>query len=577
MEATTHKLMDSSIPYLTNGVVDWENDPVSELLIKSGKLKEHELRQIQAVSTVRHDSLGIALTRFGLISEADLAKTLSELTGLNIIPESDFQECDFKPVNISSRFLKSNYVYPLSKENGQLRLAMAEPRDYETIKSISIISGAEVVPQLALCSDIQNAILSLEQDEILKADNLEENVEETLAEQFEFDDMDVAHLRDLASEAPTIRFVNDVLHEAIRLNSSDIHFESNADGLRIRYRIDGVLRLRKSPITANPAAVNSRIKIMAKLDIAERRLPQDGRIQLKVHGKELDIRVSSVPTLFGENIVIRLLDKSNVVLDFESLGFDHEIMQNFEKVLSSPNGIFLVTGPTGCGKTTTLYTALGKLNSIERKLFTVEDPVEYQLEGVNQIAVHPKIGLSFDRVLRSLLRQDPDVIMVGEMRDIETARISIQSALTGHLVLSTLHTNDAVTGITRLLDMGVEEYLVSSTLNGILAQRLIRKLCPVCKDKLDDTNDECIPVGCDECGSSGYKGRIAIAEFMLINDELRDLILNRPDRNSLQAAARKAGMKTLYESGMQLVEKGITSRAEVLKVASEAEDATVSI
>jgi general secretion pathway protein E len=359
------------------------------------------------------------------------------------------------------------------------------------------------------------------------------------------------------------------LQEAIQINASDIHFEPGIDGLRVRYRVDGVLRIGTTKPLKNAAAISSRLKIMARLDIAERRMPQDGRIQLKISGKELDIRISTIPTMFGENIVIRILDKSNVVLDFDHLGFDEETLQQFKTVLSTPDGIFLVTGPTGCGKTTTLYTALNQINSIERKLVTVEDPVEYQLEGVNQIAVQPKIGLTFDKVLRSILRQDPDVIMVGEMRDTETARIAVQAALTGHLVLSTLHTNDAVTGITRLLDMGVEDYLVASTLNGVLAQRLLRRLCNHCKTKISETSNEYAPSGCDECGHTGYKGRIAITEFLIINDEFRDLIVSRASRSALKQEAKKAGMRTLYESGLNLVEKGITSRVEVLKVASE--------
>ena len=558
-------------PLLHGGVVDWENDPLADRLVALGKLREHELRQVLAMSTIRNEALGIALTKFGLLSEEDLASVLSELTGLNVLSEQDFQNIESVPEELPTRFLKSVHALPLGIRDGKLLLVLAEPRDIETINSISVVTGHDIEPQLGVCSHIREAIDTLdnkanEHDETSSDDEALKPAAEL--EDFDPESLDVAHLRDLASEAPTISTVNNILQEAIRLNASDIHFETGIGGLRVRYRVDGVLRVSNLNLIQNAAAITSRIKIMAQLDIAERRLPQDGRIQVKITGKELDIRVSTIPTLFGENIVIRILDKSNVVLDFEHLGFDKRTLDRFRKVLSIHEGIFLVTGPTGCGKTTTLYTALNHINSVEKKLMTVEDPVEYQLEGVNQIAVQPKIGLTFDRVLRSFLRQDPDIIMVGEMRDKETARVAVQAALTGHLVLSTLHTNDAVTGITRLLDMGIEDYLVASTLNGVLAQRLIRRLCEHCKKRSTARTYEA--VGCEHCGHSGYSGRIAITELLVIDDNFRELITSRASRAAMQEAAKKAGMKTLRESGMALVRKGITSKLEVLKVVSEA-------
>ena len=307
---------------------------------------------------------------------------------------------------------------------------------------------------------------------------------------------------------------------------------------------------------------------MARLDIAEHRLPQDGRIQLKISGKEINIRVSTVPILYGESVVIRILDKSRVAYDYDYLGFDAETLASFKDILSRPTGIFLVTGPTGCGKTTTLYTGLNQINSIERKIITVEDPVEYQFDGVNQIAVQPKIGLSFASILKTILRQDPDVILVGEMRDTETAHIAVQAALTGHLVLSTLHTIDAVTGITRLLDMGVEDFLVTSTVNAVFAQRLVRKLCAHCKMPTNDDANEYVAVGCEHCGHTGYEGRTVIYEMFVISDEIRSLILKQPGATAIRAKAKKLGMTSMYDCGMRLVAQGITSRSEILRVSS---------
>lgn len=555
------------IPFLSNGVVDWENDPLASVLLKEGKLKGHELQQITSIASARVEALGIALVRYGLLSETDLAAALSEMTGLSVLGEERYLEATGMPEKLAPRFLKSACIVPLSWTDSELVLVMAEPRDRDTLKSIAMSTGLRVVPRLGVCSHIQAALdrlSGIDDEKVSHVADEDLSVGTGVSE----DSIDVAHLRDLASEAPTIRTVNNILQEAISLRASDIHFEPGDDGMRVRYRVDGVLREGSQKFTSNAAAINSRIKIMARLDIAERRLPQDGRIQIKVTGKELDIRVSTVPTLFGESIVIRILDKSNVVLDFEHLGFRPEVLQQFRKVLSVPDGIFLVTGPTGSGKTTTLYTGLNQINSVERKLITVEDPVEYQLPGINQIPIQPKIGLTFDKVLRSILRQDPDVIMVGEMRDLETARIAVQAALTGHLVLSTLHTNDAVTGITRLLDMGVEDYLVNSTLNGVLAQRLVRRLCTHCRQPSADRENEYRAVGCEHCSHTGFRGRIAITEFLLITDRIRSMILGRVDRGTLKAAAMEEGMSTLYESGMRLVQEGVTTRTEVLRAAS---------
>jgi len=402
------------------------------------------------------------------------------------------------------------------------------------------------------------------------------------------DEEQIQHLKDLASEAPVIRLVNLMIARAVESRASDIHIEPFENRLKIRYRVDGVLREVESPPSRLSAAVISRIKIMAKLNIAERRLPQDGRIQLRAQGKEIDLRVSTVPTLWGESVVMRILDKASVVLDFEILGFSPRTLKRFLDVLNLPHGIILVTGPTGSGKTTTLYTALQTINTPERKILTVEDPVEYQLEGVNQIQVKPQINLTFANALRSIVRQDPDVIMIGEMRDLETAGIAVQSALTGHLVLSTLHTNDAAGSVTRLLDMGVEDYLLTSTINGILAQRLVRMLCTHCRQpypalpelvdelrlrRFADTPDITLykPVGCEQCGGSGYRGRAAIMEFLVMSDPLRRMVLKHADATELQVQAQKEGMDTMYEDGLRKAVAGQTTIEEVLRVTTQQE------
>jgi general secretion pathway protein E len=407
---------------------------------------------------------------------------------------------------------------------------------------------------------------------------------ENLSDEASRSEDDIEHLRDLASEAPVIRLVNLVIQRAVEQRASDIHVEPFENRLKVRYRIDGVLLEVESPPAASTAAVISRIKIMAKLNIAERRLPQDGRIMIRVQGKELDLRVSTVPTAHGESVVMRILDREAVVFDFKTLGFTDQFLQKFLNVLELPHGIMLVTGPTGSGKTTTLYTALSQLNTADVKIITVEDPVEYQIEGINQIQAKPQIGLDFSHALRSIVRQDPDIIMIGEMRDLETAKIAIQSALTGHLVLSTLHTNNAAGGITRMLDMGVEDYLLTSTVNGILAQRLVRRLDKsvatpfeampevVREYKLDTFTDE-RPIRLYKPGSSptnptGYFGRTTIMEFLVMSDALRRLIMQHAGMGEIEEQARREGMRTMFEDGLVKSLQGQTTIEEVLRVTS---------
>ena len=389
-------------------------------------------------------------------------------------------------------------------------------------------------------------------------------------------------LRDSSSEAPVIRLVNFLISKAVETRASDIHIEPMDGDVRIRYRIDGVLHEAEAPPESLRQSIVSRVKVMAKLDIAERRLAQDGRIRIAVRGQEIDLRVSTNPTIHGEGVVLRVLDRGNLKLDFTALGFDEAPLARYRSVLQRPHGIMLVTGPTGSGKTTTLYASLLELNTSESKILTVEDPVEYQLRGVNQLQVKPQIGLTFANALRSFLRQDPDIMMVGEIRDLETAQIAVQAALTGHLILSTLHTNDAPSAVTRLLDMGVDDYLITSTVNGILGQRLVRTLCPACKQAyeaspeliarvgLDQLSAEGVRLyracGCPECAGTGYRGRSSIVELLVVSDPIRQLILQRADASVIREKAVEEGMETMYDNGLRKALAGITTVEEVHRV-----------
>jgi general secretion pathway protein E len=444
---------------------------------------------------------------------------------------------------------------------------MADPLDFETISAVSGFTGLKIEPALAGEQEILDAI-----DKAYgEAEKQAEEGHEGRA------DEDLEHLRDMASEAPVIRLVNAMIAQAIEKRASDIHIEPFEKEFRIRYRIDGVLHSQDAPPRELKAAVISRVKLMAKLNIAERRLPQDGRIKIKVAGHEVDLRVSTLPTLYGESVVMRLLDRSATdFYDLQKLGFDEGMLAQMEHFTSLPHGIFLVTGPTGSGKSTTLYSALKRINLPDKKIITIEDPVEYQMDGINQIHVNPQIGLTFAAGLRHIVRQDPDVIMVGEIRDRETADIAIRAALTGHLVFSTLHTNDAPSAITRLVDMGVEEYLISSTVVAVLAQRLVRLICPHCKAPAgmrmtpDGERVQCYRgAGCDRCFGTGFHGRVGIFELMELNDELRSMILAKADAAQLTAAARRNGMRTLREDGWMKAPMGLTTADEVLRVTQE--------
>lgn len=484
---------------------------------------------------------------------------------------------------ISSRFIRENRVIPLEIKNSLLKVLMANPEDKVTIDALRVATSADIIVYTSNTEVLDEYISRFYGQESQNINRIIEDIGETGLEFLREEEEDIGYLKDLASEAPIIKLVNLFITRAIESRASDVHIEPFEDELKVRYRIDGVLHDVESAPKKLQAAIVSRIKIMAKLNIAERRLPQDGRIRLKVGEKEIDIRVSTIPVLYGESVVMRLLDKEGIVIDLERLGFFPQTLSALSQLIKKPNGIILVTGPTGSGKTTTLYGALQKINSPDKKIITVEDPVEYQLKGVNQIQVKPQIGLNFANTLRHIVRQDPDIIMIGEVRDIDTAEIAIQSALTGHLVFSTLHTNDAPTAITRLLDMGVENFLLSSTIRGILAQRLVRVICPDCKETDPSTADreELAILGissdaplfrggrCDKCSFTGYYGRSGIFELLLVDDDIRNLILKKADSNQLREMARRHGMKTLLEDGAKKVKMGVTTLSEILRVTQE--------
>lgn len=490
----------------------------------------------------------------------------------------------------SIKFLKQNKIFPLRQVNNSLSVAMANPHDYHTIEMLHVASNFDIKAFPADEEEILSAIQYYYETSSTTMEKIIEDISSEDAELMFSEDEDVDHLREVAQEAPVVKLVNLIISRAIEVGASDIHIEPFEGKLKIRYRIDGILHDAESPPKRLQSAVVSRIKIMAKLNIAERRLPQDGRIKLKVLNKSIDLRVSTIPTLYGESVVMRILDRSTVFLSLDKLGFPEKPLRQFENLIQKPYGIILVTGPTGSGKTTTLYASLDKINSPDKKIITIEDPVEYQLTGVNQIQVKPKIGLNFANGLRHIVRQDPDIIMVGEIRDSETAEIAIQSALTGHMVFSTLHTNDAAGAITRLLDMGVENYLVASAVLGILAQRLIRILCMHCREQfipdekilneiglIKETQNFSIfrAKGCEECSYTGYRGRTGIYELLIIDDEIRQLILQKASAHVIKQKAISLGMRTLREDGWDKVKKGASSVSEVIRVTQEDDGSSI--
>lgn len=524
--------------------------------------------------------LGRVLVRLGLVSEVDVAQALAAQLNLAFVPADAFPQLMPEVDGLRPEFLHANALYPLHLQDGELHVAMAVPQDAFVVKALHLATGYAIRPHLALESDIEKAL----------AEPVEEAAEENddgFGDGSDSGDF-VEHLKDLASEAPVIRLVNTIIGRVIDLRASDIHLEPFDDGLHVRYRVDGVIHAGELVPPRLSAAVNSRVKLLAHLDIAERRLPQDGRIKTRVKGRELDLRVSTVPTVHGESVVMRVLDRASVRLQLEKMGFEKDTLERFNTLLARPHGILLVTGPTGSGKTTTLYAALSKIDATAQKIITVEDPVEYQLEGINQIQVHPQINLTFANALRSILRQDPDIIMIGEMRDGETAQIAVQSALTGHLVLSTLHTNTAAGAVIRMQDMGVEGYLITSAVNGVLAQRLVRTLCEHCKEAYEPGPEVrertglsrfCAPgqpvyraVGCEHCRNSGYRGRTGIHELLVLDEPMRRAIIEGKDAGTLNTIAARSGMLSLHEDGLRKVATGQTTLDELARVTQDQAD-----
>ncbi len=554
---------------------------LGELLVQAGKLTARDLERALSAQQEMGGMLGRVLVRLGLVSEIDVARTLSEQLGLPFVAADAFPDLMPEVPGLLPEFLQANTIYPLRQEGQELHVAMAVPQDAFLLKALHLVTGCTVKSHLALESDIEKALAE-------PAEEASTDDDDGFADGLDGGDF-VEHLKDLASEAPVIRLVNTIIGRVTDLRASDIHLEPFDDGLHVRYRVDGVIHLGELVPPRLSAAVSSRVKLLAHLDIAERRLPQDGRIKTRVKGRELDLRVSTVPTVHGESVVMRVLDRASVRLNLDTMGFEQDTLARFNELLSRPHGILLVTGPTGSGKTTTLYAALSKIDAQANKIITVEDPVEYQLEGINQIQVHPQINLTFANALRSILRQDPDIIMIGEMRDGETAQIAVQSALTGHLVLSTLHTNTAAGAVIRMQDMGVESYLITSSVNGVLAQRLVRTLCGHCKEAYEPGPELrastglarfCPPgqhiyraVGCEHCRQSGYRGRTGIHELFVLDEPMRRAIIDGRDANALNTLAAQGGMLSLFEDGLRKVAAGVTTLDELARVTQDQSDA----
>jgi general secretion pathway protein E/type IV pilus assembly protein PilB len=554
---------------------------LEDILLGKGLIDEKELNKALEEQKNSGESLGHILVKDGLVSADNLCQALAVQFDMERVKPSDYP-MDKEAINkIPAALARRHRILPLKMDDNTLTVAMADPLSFPVLDNLRVMLGCKVEGMLAA------------EDEITKALNKyygtgEESIETIIQDISERDINFVAAEKDALAgeesedEAPVIKLVSLIILEAFRSRASDIHLEPLPNRFRVRYRVDGVCYEVPAPPKRLQGSILSRIKIMAGIDIAEKRLPQDGRIKLNLLGKEVDLRVSTLPTLHGESVVLRILDKASLLLDLADLGFLSEDEEKFQSLLKLPFGIILVTGPTGSGKTTTLYASLNKINQPDKKLITVEEPVEYQLSGINQTQVKTEIGLTFARVLREILRQAPDVIMVGEIRDRETAEIAIRSALTGHLVFSTLHTNDAPSAVTRLIDMGVKPFLVSSSIQGIMAQRLIRVICPECKEPYQPPNDELLEIGlspedvagvefyrgkgCPECNQLGYRGRQAIFEVLIVSDPIRDLILKRASSSEIREKARSLGMRTLREDGWQKVFKGVTTVAEVVRV-----------
>ncbi|MDQ6677096.1 MAG: type II secretion system ATPase GspE [Acidobacteriota bacterium] len=539
------------------------------MLIARGQIEQEDLDRALELQRERGDKIGKILVDMGSIAARDVLSALSEQHSIPLAvldsPPPAAPELD----GLSARFMRQSKFFPVSYTGETLTIAMADPLDFETISAVRGFSGLRIDIQLAGEPEILEAIERYFGEREKQPGDLD--LDSAQAGE------DLEHLRDMASEAPVIRLVNAMIASAVEKRASDIHIEPFEKEFRVRYRVDGVLSNQEPPPRELKAAIVSRLKLMAKLNIAERRLPQDGRIKIKILGRDIDLRVSTLPTIYGESLVMRILDRSaGDFYDLQKLGFDRHMLDRMHHYTSLPHGIFLVTGPTGSGKSTTLYSALKRINIPDRKIITIEDPVEYQMDGINQMHVNPQIGLTFASGIRHIVRQDPDVIMIGEIRDRETADVAIRAALTGHFVFSTLHTNDAPSAITRLTDMGVENYLINSSLVSVLAQRLVRVICKRCIrpngteiSPFGDRVETFRGAGCDACNGTGYKFRVGIFELMEMDEEIRTLIMANADAGRITEAARRNGMKSLREDGWHKIATGVTTSEEVLRVTQE--------
>jgi general secretion pathway protein E len=546
-----------------------------DILLQSGQCDARALERSRRMAEETGQRPDMVLLQLGLVAERGLAEAYATLLDLKVTGADGYPSAQPLLTDVlPARFLRHAKALPLAVTGDTVVVAVTDPLNRFNPAAIAAAAGRAVRLEVAVPIELDAALKRLYPDE-----ELPHAAEDSAADPLEDD---TERLKDMASEAPVIRMVNQILNRAVETQASDIHIEPFEDRLRVRYRLDGLLQEADAPPPRLAAAITSRIKIMARLDIAERRLPQDGRIRLAVRGQDVDFRVSTVPSLYGETVVLRILDRTAVEFDYAKLGLPAPIIREFQAALALPNGIVLVTGPTGSGKTTTLYTGLLALNSIERKIMTVEDPIEFRLQGITQMQVHEQIGLTFEEFLSAIVRQDPNVIMVGEIRNRETAQIAANAALLGRLVLSTLHTNSAASAVTRLRDMGLEDYTLAAVLRGVLAQRLVRRLCPDCRrpapapaelvrrfDLLagSDGTPPMLnhPVGCAKCRQSGYRGRFAIAEFLTLNTEIENLIYARADHNSVERAAVAAGMKTMFQYGLDAVLAGDTTIEEVVR------------
>ena len=536
---------------------------VAEILVGKGKLDARGAERATALSRAEAQPVDAVLARLGLVAESDMTAALAEHLSLPLARAADFPLAPVLADRVAAAFLREHRVLPLADRPGALALAMADPRDEYAISALRLLVGKPVEPWIAAPSEIEAAIDRLYRDDAAPSAPAARTSE-------------AESLRDLAGDAPAVRQINRIVEQAAAARASDIHLEPFDGSVRLRYRVDGRLVDMEPPPFAMHAALVARIKVLARLDVAERRLPQDGRARVAIRGRELDIRVATAPAVHGETVTMRLLDKRETPLNLEELGFSGPLRQAVAAELERPDGMLLVTGPTGSGKTTTLYAALQRLNTPERKIISAEDPVEYQIDGVNQIQAKPQIGLDFPRILRSALRQDPDVILVGEIRDLETARTSVQAALTGHLVLSTLHTNGAAAAVSRLADIGVEEYLLSAALRGVLAQRLVRALCRECAEPYEAAPELRRRLGlesrlwrargCAACGGTGYRGRTAVGEFLRLTEDFRRLILRRAGADEMAAQAERDGLTPILADGLAKAQAGETTLDELFRV-----------